>query len=302
MNLFLYTLTVIIWGTTWYAITFQFGVVPGEWAITYRFALASVLLFIFCMITGRELRYPPKMHLIFFGLGLFLFSSNYYFTYMSAGMIPSGLVAIIFSLLTIMNIFNASVFLKKKITADVIIGALIGVVGIGLVFMPEIGAIHFGDTAFVGLGLAIMASYLASLGNTVAGMKSLKDIRIIPMNAWGMLYGALILAIFALLTGKPMIYDMRPAFTISLLYLAVMGSVVAFTAYLTLVKSIGSDRAGYSAVMYPLVALGISTVFEDYHWTTSSLIGLALVVAGNGFVLLKRPKSAVITEVEVERG
>jgi len=302
VNLFLYVLTVLIWGSTWYAITFQFGVVPGEWSIMYRFALSALLLFAFCFATGRDLRFNRGHHLVFFGLGFFLFSSNYYLTYLSTELIPSGLVAIIFSLLTIMNIINSSVFLKKKISKDVIIGAVVGVAGIMMVFLPEVENMHFGDTAFVGLGLALGAAYLASLGNTVAGMNRVKDLRIIPMNAWGMLYGTIILTVFAISTGKPLIYDMRPAFTWSLLYLSILGSVVAFTAYLTLVKRIGSDRAGYSAVMFPIVALAISTVFEGYVWTTASLIGMGLVIVGNGFVLMKRAKTTVVAEVEVERG
>ncbi|MCK5575168.1 MAG: DMT family transporter [Sphingomonadales bacterium] len=302
MNMFLYIITVLIWGSTWYAITFQFGVVPGEWSIMYRFLLSAVLLFAFCFATKRDLRFGLQQHMIFFGLGFFLFSSNYYLTYMSTELIPSGLVAIIFSLLTIMNIFNSAVFLKRKINRDVVIGAVIGVIGIGMVFMPEVETMHFGDASFMGLGLALGAAYLASLGNTVAGMERVKDLRIIPMNAWGMLYGTIILTLFAISTGKPMVYDMRPEFTWSLLYLSILGSVVAFTAYLTLVKRIGSDRAGYSAVMFPIVALAISTVFEGYEWSTSSLIGMGLVIVGNGFVLMNRTKATLVSEVEVERG
>ena len=97
--------------------------------------------------------------------------------------------------------------------------------------------------------------------------------------------------VLALLGGAPFVFDPQPSYVIGLLYLALCGSVLAFGAYLTLLGRIGADRAAYATVLFPLVALAISTVVEDYVWTPTAMLGVALVLAGNLLVLL-RPRGA----------
>jgi drug/metabolite transporter (DMT)-like permease len=77
-----------------------------------------------------------------------------------------------------------------------------------------------------------------------------------------------------------------------LIYLAVIASVIAFACYLTLLGRIGSARAGYATVMFPVAALLVSTVLEDFTWGPEALTGLACVIAGNLLVLRRGRKAA----------
>jgi len=103
-----------------------------------------------------------------------------------------------------------------------------------------------------------------------------------------MAYGTVILAATAAVLGKPFIIDWSIQYIASLLWLALLSSVVAFFAYLTLLGRIGSGRAGYSTVLFPVFALLISTFAENYHWTVYAISGLALVMIGNVIVLGRR--------------
>jgi drug/metabolite transporter (DMT)-like permease len=307
-TLLLYLTTVIIWGTTWYAITFQLGVVPVEWSLVYRFGLAAILLMVFCKITGRSLTFPRKAHLIFFGLGFFLFAINYYFNYLGVKNLTSGLVAVIFSMLTFLNIINGALFLKRKLAFKNIIAAVIGLTGIILVFSPEFENINFSfrengsiTPVFLGIGFTLLATYFASLGNTLAHVT--RDIKapVLQANAWGMAYGTLLLIAFAVFSGKPLVFDTSTPFVLSLLYLSVFGTVIAFSAYLILIGRLGMEKAGYVAVMMPIVALIVSTFLEGYNWTPSAAIGVTLTIIGNIMVLRKDKEPSPNPQVEAAK-
>ncbi len=291
-NVLLYLAAVLIWGTTWFAITFQLGEVAIEWSLVYRFALSAVILFGVCLVSGRSLKFPRRSHLVFFGLGVFLFSANYYFSYLAVDMITSGLVAVMFSALPLMNMLNAGIFLKQKLERVVLISSLVGIGGIILVFWPELDAQAGNDKALMGVMAGLFAAYLASVGNTIAASKGAAKLSVLSMNAWGMLYGTVLLTLFTLGNGAPITFDTGSPYLISLFYLAVFGTIIAFTSYLVLIKRIGSARAGYATVAFPLVALTISTFFEDYQWTLQAGLGMVLVLGGNYYILKTRTKKA----------
>ncbi|MCH8171951.1 MAG: DMT family transporter [Proteobacteria bacterium] len=289
-DILLYLVAVLIWGTTWFAITFQLGVVAIEWSLVYRFALATVLLFAICLVTGRKLKFPRRAHLVFLGLGAFLFSSNYYFSYLGVAYITSGLVAVVFSTLPLMNIFNGRVFLKRRLEPAIVIASLVGIGGIALMFWPELGAGADNDKALLGMVIVLIATYLASLGNTIAGGRSASKLPVLSMSAWGMLYGTGFLTAASLLNGNPVAFEITKPYIFSLVYLALFGTVIAFTSYLELIKRIGAERAGYISVAFPVVALAISTFFEGYQWSIPAALGMVLVLGGNVYILRTRQK------------
>ncbi|MCK5040851.1 MAG: EamA family transporter, partial [Sphingomonadales bacterium] len=127
-----------------------------------------------------------------------------------------------------------------------------------------------------------------------------KKLPVIPTNAWGMLYGSILLASFALITGKPMTFDTSLPYVLSLGYLSVFGTVIAFSAYLLLIDRIGPERAGYFAVLNPVVALTLSTLFENYHWTPEGVLGMVLVLGGN-FVVLRK-KQITAEQIKTDHG
>ncbi len=289
----LYVASVLIWGSTWFAIKFQLGVVAPEISLVYRFALAAAILLAFCVASGRSLRYDARQHGFIALQGLFLFSSNYLIFYYATALLTSGIVALLFSTVILMNIVNGALLLRAPVDGRVIAGALTGIVGIAAIFWSEVTAVDAGAGTWRGLWMCLVATYLASIGNILSARNQKQGIPVVQTNAWGMAYGALILLGFALARDLPFDWDPAPAYGISLFYLAVFGSVLAFGSYLTLIGRIGADRAAYAAVLFPVIALGISTLFENYQWTGRAIFGFALVLVGNYIVLTKSRKPVV---------
>ena len=288
----LFILVTAIWGSTFFAITFQLGEVAKEWSLFYRFLISTVLLFAFAYLTKRRLKFELSDHKLFMGLGLMLFSLNYYLVYWGTEYLPSGLVAVAFSSIALLNIINAAWLLKRPFEPSIAGAAIVGVVGVILLFLPEIEQFSIKDSSIFGLIITFSAVYSASLGNTLAATKRAKSLPVIPTNAWGMLYGTIFIAAFALLTGKPISFEMTSSYIISLGYLSVFGTVIAFTFYLVLIDRIGPERAGYFAVIMPIFALTLSTIFENYHWTPEGVVGILFAVSGN-YLVLKKKQEAV---------
>jgi drug/metabolite transporter (DMT)-like permease len=294
----LYSATVLIWGSTWLAITFQLGVVNPILSVAYRFTLASLLLLAFTIVRRANLRFTARQHM-FFGLqGGLLFSLNYLLVYLAELRLTSGLVAIIFSTLVFMNILIGTLFLGTPVRLNVVIGALIGLLGISLVFLPELRAFSLHDRSFVGLLLGLAGTLFASIGNIVAARNQQEGLPVVQTNAFGMGYGGILMFVTALIVGTPFHFEMTLSYIASLIYLAVFGSVIAFGAYLTLLGRIGADRAAYTSLLFPIVALGFSTLFEGYQWSVGALVGVLLVLIGNFLVLARRRKMTLVSQAE----
>lgn len=283
----LYLVTVLIWGTSWYAMELQL-VLPGELAIAYRFLLAAAMLVGFCLLTGRSLRFSRRDHLFMALQGLFLFCLNYILFYWAAAYVVSGLLAVLFSTITVMNIANGALLFRRRVEPRVALAALLGLIGIGLVFWPELAKVELSRAAAIGLAMSLVATYAASLGNMVTVRHSRALIPVVQANAIGMSYGALFTLVIVIARGIPFEFVWSASFLGSLFYLAFFASVIGFGAYLTLVERIGADRAAYSGVLFPIVALGVSTFLENYRWSAAAVVGLLLVLAGNLLVLARR--------------
>lgn len=281
----LFAVASIIWGSTWLAITFQLGTVAAEASVVYRFALAAALLAAWCFATGRSLRFSRSQHAWLAAQGAFLFGLNYLGVYLAEQHIASGLVAVLFSLIVFCNLIGARIVFGSKIGRRTLAAAALGVTGVVLMFWNALAA--GSATASVGIGFALGGTVLASVGNLIALRNQRHGLPLLPSVAWGMAYGALAIAIVAGVEGISWGFDSAPRYLLSLLYLAVFGSIIAFGAYLTLLARIGPARAGYVGVAVPMVALAISTAFERYEWTLPALAGAGLCVAGNVLVLLR---------------
>ena len=287
----LYVATVIIWGSTWIGIKFQLGTVDPMISVVYRFALSSVILLVFCKLRGLTLVFSFRDHVFMGLLGLLLFSVNYWLVYVAEVHLTSGLVAVLFSSIVFMNIANGAFFLGTPVERKMVLGAMVGIMGIGLIFIHEIESFDLTDKNLMGVAFGVTSVLLASLGNITSARNSRNNIPVIQANAFGMGYGALALTVLALILGKEFDFSMSLPYVTSLLYLAVFGSIIAFTSYLTLIRSLGADKASYSIMVVPVVALLISSFVEGYVWSVSAITGLILVVGGN-FLALHRPAAA----------
>ncbi len=288
MTALLFAILIVSWGFSWYAIKLQLGVVAPEVSVCYRFALAAIILWAGLAVTGRLQRAQWADHRRFALMGLFLFGLNFMAMYEATHYISSGVVAVLFSTASVFNVVNQWVWLGQRPKPRVLLGAALGIAGIGLVFGREV--IHLGATQGTALGvlLALAGTLSFSIGNIIS--TRLKAARVDMPNtvARGMTYSAAYFAIYTLLRGDSFGFEFSASYIVSLAYLAIIGSVLAFLAYLSLIGRVGADRAAYATVFFPLVALGVSTVFEGYEWTWVALGGLALILLGN--IVIFAPK------------
>jgi len=287
-NSILYALTVLIWGSTWFAVELQLGTVAPEVSLVYRYGTASLLLFAWSRFRGLKLQFSLRQHTWFFLLGVLLFGANYIVVYHAQIHITSALTAIAFSSMVWMNIINSRLFFGVKAGRRVLFGALLGGVGMFYLFAPEISEVSFSDSVFYGFFLAVVSALIASFGNMVSQATQKAKLPVVQTNAWGMFYGAVFTAAIAIGSGHAFEFEWSVAYVGSLAYLTVFGSIVAFGAYLTLLGRIGAHKAGYAMIMFPVVALVLSTLFEGLEIDTNTVVGTAFVLAGNLFVLKTR--------------
>jgi len=298
-NLFLYVVTVLVWGSTWIAIEYQLGIVAPEVSVFYRFTLAALLLFAWCAGKGLRLRFSLTAHVRFALLGLLLFGLNYIVTYYAQQYITSALTAIAFSTMLWMNIINSRLFFGVRFDARVVTGAVFGIFGIAVLFLPQVENISFSDATFYGAALCVTGAFIASLGNMVSQGAQRAGLPVVQSNAWGMFYGALITGSIALFQGKAFVFDWSVQYVGSIVYLVLFGSIAAFGAYLTLLGRIGAHKAGYAMVMFPVVALVISFFFEGLEPGVNILAGVTLVIIGN--VIILRPNNGKIIQMLRDR-
>ena len=288
----LFLTATMIWGSTWLAITSQLGVVAPEVSVAYRFALAATLIAGWCRLTGTSLRFPPREHAFLAALGATFFGFNYVAIYWAERYVTSGLVAVVFSTIVFMSPLAMRLAYGTPLSWRTLVAAAFGVSGIGLLFVPELEAARHGGTTARGVGLAFLATAFAAAGNVIAVRNHRANLPIFPTTAWGMAYGALAAALAAIVAGAPWTFDTRTGYVLSLLYLAVFGSVFAFGAYLNLLKRVGVGPSSFVGVSTPVIALLLSTLVEGYRWTPAAAAGVVLAVIGNWMALTPVRKPA----------
>jgi drug/metabolite transporter (DMT)-like permease len=286
-NVLLYVVTILIWGSSWLVIKFQLGVVDPMVSVAYRFLLASGISWIYCRYSGLQLSFRLRDHGFMFLQGVSLFALNYWLFYISELTLTSGLAAVIFSTIVVMNMLNGVIFLKNRLELRVVIGAVLGLSGIILIFWPEVSDFETGSENLFAAALAVLATFLASLGNIASARNQREGIPVVQSNTYGMTYGAMLMLVLAWSTGHEFNFEFTVSYVSSLVFLSVFASIIAFWSYLTLLGRVGVERAAYATLIFPLVALGISTIFEDYQWTAYAVIGIVLILGGN-LLILKR--------------
>ena len=287
-NFQLFAACVAIWGSTWLAITFQLGRVAAEASVFYRFLLASLLLFAYCRARRLPLAYRPEQHAWIALQGVLMFSVSYIYVYYAEENVVSGLVAVGYSASPLLSMLGMRLFFRTPMTRAMTAGSILGIAGITLVFWPEFAHLQGDQRTAAGAAYTVAAVLISTLGSMVAHRNHEAHVPLWQNMAWGMLYGAIFSLGVTLATGKSLALELSAPYVLSLLYLAVLGSIVAFAGYLTLLKRIGVARSGYIGVMVPIVALVISAAFEGFRWHALTGVGIAISVAGNVIVLRRR--------------
>jgi drug/metabolite transporter (DMT)-like permease len=283
----LYATTVVVWGASWFAVKNQLGVVAPEASLVYRFAVAAAILLVYCVVSRRKMAFSLRAHALMAVQGLSLFCANFLFVYYGIQLLTSGIAAVAFSTLVVMNIVLAAVLLAAPIRRGVLAAAAVGMTGIIVVFWPDLMTLDPARGSIRGLALVLAGTFSASIGTIISARGQGTGLPVIQTSTYGMAYGALFSAAFCLLRGTPFTFDPSLAYVTSLAFLAVFASVVGFWCYLTLLGRIGADRVGYTSVLFPVVALAISTAFEGFQWTATAMVGVGLVLLGNVMILTR---------------
>ncbi|GBQ34485.1 EamA family transporter [Gluconacetobacter azotocaptans] len=273
----LFFAVVLIWGTTWFAIHVQVGVTTPQTAIFWRFLLASLVMGAWLRLSGRWRPVPLRVHGWLASMGACLFSCNFLAIYGSETYLASGTVSVIFSLATLFNTLNQWVFFRHRPGLRSVLGGCIAIAGVGFLT----GLTGVGGISPIGTILALTGTFLFSCGNMLSRRAVASGVDLPNAVFRGMVWGCVFLAVRVLAGGSSLAGSTDPAWIGSLLYLAVPGSVVAFLAYLHLVHRIGADRAAYTTILSPVVALAISIVYEGTLWTSGMTTGVILILLGN---------------------
>jgi drug/metabolite transporter (DMT)-like permease len=280
----------LAWGTTWFAITLQLGLVDPVVSITYRFALAAALLFAWCMLRRESLKLTRAQHLAAFGVGLFTFAIDYAFVYWAEERVTSAVVAVMFAAMAFMNLIGFRIAFGQRSPRLAWGAAGLGIAGVALLSWEEIAAANFDARALAGIGLTLLGVAAAVVGNIYARRGELAGATVAASTGWAMAYGAGLLALFALATGRTWDFEPSWSYVLSLLHLSIVGSVVAFLLYYGLARRRGYSTASYVSALTPPVAMTVSALFEAKTWGVLALAGVALVLAGQ-WLLLKTKKS-----------
>ncbi len=283
----LYLTIALIWGSTWIVIPYQLGEVANEMSVGYRFGLASLLLYAYAVLTRRKIALPREAYKFVFLQGTLLFSLNYFLVYYGTAYVTTGLVAVVFSTVIVFNAIFERIFFRKELEARVLIAALIGFTGIALIFWPEISEVNLRDDSVIGMLFILVATIIASLGNMAAIINTSRSLPVVAVNAHSMAWAGITSVLIGLALGKDLNFSFSTDYMVSLAYLSLFGSAIAFGCYLALIRRIGATKAAYIAVVLPVVALGLSTLFEGYQWTAAAVLGIILTLVGNGLILYR---------------
>jgi drug/metabolite transporter (DMT)-like permease len=283
----LYAVVVFAWGFSWVAMHYQVGTVAPDVSVVWRFAIAAPVMFAIAASRGERLRFSFADHATFMALGVFLFCTNFMLFYYAAHYVVSGLLSVVFALASIVNAVLGLAVLRMPIDRRVMAGAALGAIGTAAMFYPQLAGTELDRSAMLGLLLGLGGTLSFCIGNMISARLQRRSVPVVAASAYGMMYGASALALVATLRGHAFAVELSWHYLGGLVYLALVGSVLAFTSYLTLLGRVGPDRAAYVTVLGPAVAPTVSTFAENYRWSVPAAIGFAAVFVG--IVLVLRP-------------
>lgn len=286
-----FVFVTLVWGSTWLVIKDQIGSVPASWSVTWRFALAAVGMIVLALVRRESLRLDATGHRLALIVGLFQFVFNFQFVYRAEHHLTSGIVAVLFALLMVPNALLSWAFLGQRPTPRFLVGGGIALAGIGLLLAHEFRIAPPGGSVGLGIALTALGILSASAANVIQASTAARAQAVVPLLAWAMTYGALADAAFALVTAGPPQWEPRLGYFAGIAYLALVGSVATFPLYFNLIRELGPGRAAYNGVAVPVVAMGLSTLFEGYRWTLLAAGGGALALAGLVIALRARNPS-----------
>ncbi len=284
LNFVLYATATLIWGSTWLCIKLQLTQVPPILSVGYRFCLAALVLLIFCRITRKRLIFSLRDQFFMAVQGVTLFGLGYCMSYLATSYMTSGLVAVVYTTMLMWNILNLKLFMRQPVAWRAFWGGILGLSGICIVFWHDLSTLT-ATRGMIGLSMGLLGAYLSSLGNVVGARNAKAGIPVTQANVYGMAYGGILTLFIHFVSGGSLVMDWSFGYMGPLLYLTLFGSIIAFGCYMLLIGRIGAEYAAYVTLLMPIIALLLSTFFEEYHWSLNAGLGIAVVLIGNLVIL-----------------
>jgi drug/metabolite transporter (DMT)-like permease len=288
----LFGVAVAIWGTTWHAILYQLAHTTPEFGVALRFALAGVIALLIAHSRGDRVRCSAREHLRLAFQGVFLYCLAYLAVYHAEKHVPSGLVAVGYSASPLVAGIGAWWLWRTPIDARFLAGGVLCVLGVTLIFWPEFAGMAAGEATLRGALLTVAAVLLSAVGSLAASRNATHGLPFWAALGWGMLYGAALSLAVVVAAGQSLALPAAPSWWLSLAYLALAGSVIAFACFLALQQRVGPGPASTLGVMTPVVALVVSALFEGFRPVWLTWLGAALAALGNLLILAPRRRSA----------
>lgn len=286
-----FALCALIWGSTWFAIKDQLDAAPHSWSVAWRFVLAAAGMAVLVLARGQSFRLDRSGHAFAAIFGVTQFCLNFNLLYRAEAYLTSGLVAVMFGLLMLPNALLARLFLGQRVTRRFAAGTGVAVAGIALLLIHEARMAPPGGAVGLGIALTACSILAASAANVMQASEWGRRQPMLPLLAWALGWGALANLAFAFAADGAPVLPLEPRYLAGVAFLGLLGSVLAFPLYFHLIRELGAGRAAYNGVVVPIIAMGWSTLFEDYRWSALAAAGAVLALAGMVLALRARRPS-----------
>ena len=286
-------LLCLVWGSTWLFIKLGLNDLPPLTFAGIRFVIAAIILF--SLIAVRRIPFPTRARDLVFlaATGILSFSLNYGLVFWGEQYISSGLAALLQSTLPAFGLIIAHYYLPgERMTLPRIVGVLLGVVGVGVIFSNQLQV--SGPRALWGSAALVLSAFCAAYANVLVKTYGL-NLQPSVLASGQMLFGLIPLLLIGIpLEGNPLKFHWTPMALISLLYLAIVGTVVAFLLYYWLMHNMDVTKTMLIALVTPVVAvvLGMIVLKEELNWRT--LAGGAMIISGIGLIVLRKSRTTSV--------
>lgn len=286
-------LLCLIWGSTWLFIKLGLSDLPPFTFAGIRFVIACSILF--TIVAARRLPLPRTRAdwLLLATTGVLSFSLNYGLLFWGEQYISSGLAALLQATIPVFGLVIAHFYLpKEQMTPVKIFGVVMGVVGVGVIFSNQLSVA--GPRALAGSAALIVGSACAAYANVLVKARG-ANLNPAILAGGQMFFGLIPLLLIGIpLEGNPLNFHWTRMAIISLFYLAIVGSVVAFLLYYWLVQHMDVTKTMLVALVTPVIAvtLGVLVLNEELNWRTFA--GGAMIISGIGLIVLRKTRTTSV--------
>jgi len=276
-----------IWGSTWLFIKIGLADLPPFTFAGIRFVIAALILVALAAMRGAPWPRTRKAWSLIAIVGLLQFTLNYGLVFWGEQHIPSGLAAVLQAMFPAFGMVIAHFYLpQERLTIAKVAGVLLGIFGVAVVFSDQLSI--GGTMALLGSIALVLSAFFGSYGNVLVKTYG-SEVDPMVLAAGQMIFGLVpLLAIGIITEGNPLKLHWTTWAVISLMYLVIVGSVIAFALYYWLLRNMQVTKTMLIALVTPVAAvlLGMVVLHEEFNWRL--LAGGACIIAGLALIVVRQ--------------